>query len=108
MLTNIETIIKGINPDEILVDQILSLKADFYLNENGREFRKITSEEQANPKEYLDFDFEKERLIPLFDLSDNNYIVYQTNKNSYGIFNLIDEVITDEQENFLKLIKSLN
>lgn len=108
MLTNIETIIKGMNPDKILVNQILSLKSDFYLNENGREFRKITSEERANPKEYLDFDFEKERLIPLFDLSDNNYIVYQTNKNSYGIFNLIDEVITDEQENFLKLIKSLN
>ena len=108
MLTNIETIIKGMNPDEVLVDQILSLKADFYLNENGRAFRRITQKERANSKEYLDFDFEKERLIPLFDLSDNNYIVYQTNKNSYGIFNLIDEVITDEQENFLKLIKSLN
>ena len=108
MLTNIETIIKGINSDEILVDQILSLKADFYLNKSGRVFRKITPKEQANPKEYLDFDFQTEQLIPLFDLSDNNYIVYQTNKNSYGIFNLIDEVVTDEQENFLKLIKSLN
>lgn len=108
MLTNIETLIRGISPDKILVNDILSLKADFYLNENGRAFRRITQKERANSKEYLDFDFEKERLIPLFDLSDNNYIVYQTNKNSYGIFNLIDEAITDEQENFLKLIKSLN
>ena len=108
MLTNIETIIKGMNPDEVLVDQILSLKADFYLNESGREFRKITPKERANPKKYLDFDFQKEQLIPLFDLSDNNYIVYQTNKNRYGIFNLIDEVMTDEQENFLNLIKTLN
>ncbi|MTO50817.1 hypothetical protein GMC37_13140, partial [Turicibacter sanguinis] len=94
MLTNIETLIRGISPDKILINHILSWEADFYLNENGRAFRRITQKERANSKEYLDFDFEKERLIPLFDLSDNNYIVYQTNKNSYGIFNLIDEVIT--------------
>lgn len=47
-------------------------------------------------------------LIPLIDVSDNDFIVYICDKNIFGIYNIVDELLFNEDYNINEIIKQLD
>ena len=89
------------------LDKVLSLKKGFYINNNNRTLRKLSSGEMYKSKDYLEYDFNIKKLVPIFDIMDNDFLCFDIAKNKYCCFNMIDEVSFDEQTDLFKLIESL-
>lgn len=46
-------------------------------------------------------------LIPLVDISDNDFIVYICDKNIFGMYNIVDELLFNENYDVTEIIKQL-
>ena len=46
-------------------------------------------------------------LIPLVDVSDNDFIVYIFDKNIFGMYNIVDELLFNENYDVTEIIKQL-
>ena len=47
-------------------------------------------------------------LIPLIDVSDNDFIVYICNKNTFGMYNIVDELLFNEDYDVTEIITQLD
>lgn len=46
-------------------------------------------------------------IIPLIDVSDNDFIVYICDKNAFGMYNIVDELLFNEDYDVTEIIKQL-
>lgn len=49
-----------------------------------------------------------EGLIPLIDISNNDFIVYICVKNTFGIYNIVDELLLEEDVDITEIINKLD
>lgn len=49
-----------------------------------------------------------EGLIPLIDISNNDFIVYICTKNTFGIYNIVDELLLEEDVDITEIINKLD
>ena len=49
-----------------------------------------------------------EGLIPLIDISNNDFIVYICAKNTFGIYNIVDELLFEEDVDITEIINKLD
>lgn len=87
-------------PEEII--RILSsCAAPELFDEN--ESRTLSIKEVINAEEDLQVPFRSEGMIPIVDLGDNDYIVYCFKDCSWRIYNVLDQSLFKETENFKDL-----
>lgn len=97
-INQVEFLFGIINNDEI--KSFLSLKSGFYsMGDNF--FRKLDDNEILETLKYLAVDMTKIHLIPLFDISDNDFISYDVQNNEFTIFNIQEEIKFQKTNNFL-------
>lgn len=65
--------------------------------DDAEDTRLISFIELKNIEEDLDVAFSKLNILPLFDCSDNNFIVYNLNTNKWNYFNISDEALFNEK-----------
>ena len=82
----------------------LSIEAGFYLTNSEREVRKLNKNEVISSLKYLGCEFSDYNIIPIFDIMDNNYIVYMSDQDKFAIFNIIDEVLFDKVDTIIELL----
>ncbi len=46
-------------------------------------------------------------IIPLIDVYDNDFIVYICDKNAFGMYNIVDELLFNEDYDVTEIIKQL-
>ena len=46
-------------------------------------------------------------IIPLIDVSDNDFIVYICDKNAFWMYNIVDELLFNEDYDVTEIIKQL-
>lgn len=46
-------------------------------------------------------------IIPLIDVSDNDFIVYICDKNAFEMYNIVDELLFNEDYDVTEIIKQL-
>lgn len=69
------------------------------------EMRLLSKEEILNYKEELSV--EMDNIIPLIDLYDNNFLIYNINEDVFEKINIVDETVfgkTNTIENYLNLL----
>ena len=74
--------------------QIISYSDDTVFFDDER--RLLSFSEIANAAEELHVDFKKNKIIPLFDCLDNDFIVYNFDKNTWSFYNIVDKVSFEE------------
>jgi len=62
------------------------------------DIRLLAFSEICNPKELLGYDFILEGLIPIFDIFDNTYVVYEVERKKWARFNISDEILYKEND----------
>lgn len=70
------------------------------------EMRLLSKDEILNYQEELNI--KMDNIIPLIDLYDNNFLIYNINENVFEKLNIVDETIfgkTNTIENYLKLLQ---
>ena len=70
------------------------------------EMRLLSKDEILNYQEELNI--KMDNIIPLIDLYDNNFLIYNINENVFEKMNIVDETIFDKTntiENYLKLLQ---
>ncbi len=72
----------------------------------GEDLRVISKKEIANFKEK--YHCKIEGLIPLIDISNNDFIVYISSKNTFGIYNIVDEILFEEDIDITDIINKLD
>lgn len=93
--------------DLSLVENIVSLSSDFYINDANRTLRKLQNSEILNSKENLNYDFVAANYIPIFDIMDNNYLCLDIQKKQFCVFNIIDEIASNHKIDIFDLIDCL-
>ena len=86
--------------------KIFSLVAGFYDTDN-RVYRILDSDEILDPEKYLGINMIQLKLIPLIDISDNDFICYDIIKNKFRVFNIIDESSCMENDTLIKVVNEL-
>lgn len=95
--------LKNINNNEL--QEILKYVEDepvFFYDE----MRLLSKEEIINYKKELNI--EMDNIIPLIDLYDNNFLIYNINENVFEKLNIVDKTIfgkINSIEEYLKLLK---
>lgn len=86
------------------------IKKSISLYPNGEFFesddilRLLSVDEIMSAKEELHVDFINKKIIPMFDIGENNFIVYNYSTMKWGKFNIIDEIFYNENELIEKII----
>ena len=94
----VEKLYGNINNNEIKL--MLSLKNDFY-NLGDKLFRKLDDDEILDPVKYLGVNMAQIHLVPLFDISDNDFITYDVQNNEFALFNIQEEIVFSRTNKFL-------
>ena len=55
------------------------------------EYKVLSFSEIKNASKELDVDFISKKIIPLIDCSDNDYIVYHFDTDSWSMYNIVDD-----------------
>jgi hypothetical protein len=77
-------------PDE--VKHIVSLSKDTVFYEDFSLLRGLSHAEISDASSDMAVDFIGKELLPLFDIGDNDYIVYDITEKVWCKFNIVDEV----------------
>lgn len=97
----VEELYGNINNNEIKL--MLSLKNGFY-NLDDKLFRKLDDDEILETSKNLAVDMTKIHLVPLFDISDNDFITYDVQNNEFALFNIQEKIIFNKTNNFLSYL----
>jgi len=103
LISEIETLYEIELPDEI--KKIISLNKDGIFYDDIELLRGLSSDEILNASEDLSIEFVELYLIPLFDIGNNNFIVYNFEKKLWFKFNLVEEFVSEEAQSLLELLK---
>lgn len=87
------------------VKKILSYKFEDYFLESDDFLRALSLDEILDAKDCLHVDFPTKRIIPLFDVCDNNFVVFQLDKNIWSLMNINDLTLFSETDDVLSLLK---
>ena len=85
-----------------LVKKIISLSNEPIFGEDWRNLQYV---EILDPEKTLKYNFAERNQIPLLDVFDNNYLVFDYSDSLWKAVNLTDEVEYDEAEDLSSLFK---
>jgi hypothetical protein len=86
------------------VKKILSYKFEDYFLESDDFLRALSLDEILDAKDSLHVDFPAMRIIPLFDVCDGDFVVYQLDKNVYSYMNINNLTLFSETDNIVSLL----
>ena len=66
--------------------------------------RLLSFDEISKASEELHVDFVRHCIVPLFDIGDNDFIVFDLQKSCWEKFNIVDEVSYGEKESVSEII----
>ena len=84
-------------PDE--VRKIVSISTETVFYDDFSLLRGLSHAEILSASSDMSVDFIGKHLLPLFDVGDNDYIVFATAEKTWYRFNIVDEVEFDKAEN---------
>ncbi len=90
---------------EIVPDEIVSILSLFSKPElfDENESRTLSVNEVMHAEEDLQVPFKTNYLVPIVDIGNNDYIVYNGEKRVWCIYNILDEILYDESKSFEEL-----
>lgn len=74
------------------VQKILSINLQGDFIEGAKFCRLLSAKEILNASAELHVDFTKHGIIPVFDIEDNNFVVFDFKNGCWKNFNIVDEV----------------
>ena len=113
--TELKDFIKNIKEDKSFIDNCKMIYGDLpdvlkkilSYNDNDRfieNWRIVSKSEVLNPREVLQVDFKKEKLIPVIDMMDNDYLCYDLGEKAWTLFNIVDNVKFDPRKDIYEYI----
>jgi len=87
---SIESVYNARLSDE--VKKIISLNQDAIFYEDKEIMRSLSNSEILNASEDLQVDFLGKSLLPVFDIGDNDFIIFDLSEDCWYLFNIVDEV----------------
>lgn len=85
-----------------MIKHILSIDPSAAYDDRNDLF-KLANDMILEASEDMDSDFISHRLLPIFDLFDNDYICYDITNDQWCMFNIVDDLTFNRQKNFLDL-----
>lgn len=73
-----------------IVQQLLTVAQDGTFFDEG--CRLLSYDEIFSASQELNINFSKHGIIPFFDITDNDYIVYNFKKGKWELFNIVEEI----------------
>jgi len=89
-VAQLETMYSTTFPDE--VKRIVSISDDTVSYDDFSLLRGLSHVEISDASEDMAVDFIGKGILPLFDVGDNDYIVYDISEKTWYKFNIVDEV----------------
>jgi len=102
IIGKIETLYKTKLSNELA--KIISLNKDGVSYDEKPVFNGLSSNAILNAYNDLYIDFVSLNLLPLFDIGDNEYIVYNLKKGCYALYDISDDTEYSEESDLLKYI----
>lgn len=68
-------------------------------------WRVVSKQEILNSIEEIHVDFLEEKIIPIFDIGDNDFICFSIETNKWVCFNIIDKIIFAEKNDILDYLE---
>ncbi|MCI6664314.1 MAG: hypothetical protein MSL09_08895 [Spirochaetia bacterium] len=103
LITKIET--KYGKIEDSFVKQLLSVRLDDNFLDSEDILRFLTISEILSADENLSVSFSLKNTIPMFDIGDNDFIIYQLNSKKWACMNIIDGTIFSEKETLEELFE---
>ena len=72
--------------------RIISLNQEAVFYDDRDILRGLSNAETLNATEDLEVDFVGKSILPLFDIGDNDFIVFDFSDDCWYLFNIVDEV----------------
>jgi hypothetical protein len=91
-----------------VLEIILSSSPDFYDTENCI-YRLLDADEILDAQKHLGIDLIDKHILPVFDISDNDFICFNFDTGKYIVFNIIDQIdffISDSLEELLQKLEN--
>ena len=98
----VETAYICIIPD--YVKKIISIDDNSVFYDDRGFLRKLSTSEILNATEQLHIDFIGISLLPIFDIGDNDFIVYDLKERCWYLFNIVDEIKFKKAANLTKYL----
>jgi len=99
---DVERLYKAELPES--VKKILSLNRETNFYEDKPLLRGLSQSEILNADDDLSVGFQGMRLLPMFDIGDNDFIVYSVSENRWCQFNIVDEIAFKDAEELSELL----
>ena len=88
--------------DDTFVKQLLSVHLDDNFLDGDDILRLLSSSEILSANENLGVNFTEKRIIPLFDIGDNDFIVYLITEQKWALMNIVDESVFSKEDDLSK------
>ena len=102
-VVQIESLYDESLPKDVRNAVSLSNEAIFY--DDFSLLRGLSHEEILDANSDLQVDFIEKKLLPLFDIGDNDFIVYDLSDRHWYKFNIVDEEKFEKTENLIQYFK---
>jgi hypothetical protein len=86
------------------VKRILSLTKETSFYEDKPLLRGLSKSEILNADDDLSVGFQDMGLLPIFDIGDNDFIVYSISENLWCLFNIVDEIVFKNAKELSELL----
>jgi lambda repressor-like predicted transcriptional regulator len=100
--SEIETLYKAKFPGELL--KVITLNKDGVSYDEKSVFNGLSVNAILNAYNDLYIDFVGLNLVPLFDIGDNEYIVYDLKKKCYALYDISEDDEYSEESDLLKYV----
>jgi hypothetical protein len=100
--SKVESLYSAKLPDEI--KRLLSIGRESMSYEDIPLLRSLSQSEVLDASADMQVDFIGKRLIPLYDVGDNDYIVFDISNQRWCRFNIVDEVAFSYSDRLSNLI----
>jgi len=103
IIGEIETLYKAKFPNEL--QKVISLNKDGVSYDDKSVFNGLSAKAILNAYNDLYIDFVSLNLVPLFNIGDSEYIVYDLNKKCYALYDISEDDEYSEQSDLLKYVE---
>jgi lambda repressor-like predicted transcriptional regulator len=102
IISEIETLYKTKFPNE--VQKVISLNKDGVSYDDKSVFNGLSANAILNAYNDLYIDFVSLNLLPLFNIGDSEYIVYDLKKRRYALYDISEDDEYSEESDLLKYV----
>jgi len=102
IISKIETLYKTKFSSELV--KVISLNKDGVSYDDKSVFNGLSANAILNAYNDLYIDFVSLNLVPLFDIGDSEYIVYDLKKRRYALYDISDDDEYKEESDLLKYV----